>query len=189
MKLIRDNESSVVRVAAYKEDLSTEGAEQARWPPGSFSPRDMASAAVSRSQWRAPGFPGLCSSPGARPTRAGRSPPGLPHSPLRSLRQNIPANCGRWPAPRAPSPTPSSLLLLSPGALAAVASPRASASPLLPQPRRSPLSWGRQSRAVRAAAEPRCARSKAGREPAAGTAAACARARARRPEVKSPPRP
>lgn len=78
-----------------------------------LSPQDMASAAVTRSQWRAPGFPGLCSSPGARPARAGRTPPGLPHSPLRSPRQNIPANCGRWPAPRAPSPTPSSLLLLS----------------------------------------------------------------------------
>lgn len=117
-----------------------------------LSPQDMASAAVTRSQCRAPGFPGLCSSPGARPARAGRTPPGLPHSPLRSPRQNIPANCGRWPAPRAPSPTPSSHLLLSPGALAAVASSRASASPLLPQPRRSPLSRGRQSRAVPAAA-------------------------------------
>lgn len=117
-----------------------------------LSPQDMASAAVTRSQWRAPGFPGLCSSPGARPVRAGRSPPGLPHSPLRSPRQNIPANCGRWPAPRAPSPTPSSLLLPSSRALAAVASPRASASPLLPQPRWSPLPRGRQSRAVRAAA-------------------------------------
>lgn len=117
-----------------------------------LSPPDRASAAVTRSQWRAPGFPGLCSSPGARPARAGHRPPGLPHSPLRSPRQNIPANCGRWPAPRTPAPTPSSLLLPSPGALAAVASPRASASLLLPQPRRSPLSRGRQSRAVQAAA-------------------------------------
>lgn len=86
-------------------------------------PQDRASAAVTRSQWHAPGFPGLRSSPGARPARAGHSPPGLPLSPLRSPRQNIPANCGRWPAPRTPAPTPSSLL-----------SPPRALSPLSPLP-------------------------------------------------------
>lgn len=121
-----------------------------------FSLQDRVSAAVTRSQRRASGFPGLCSSPGARPARAGRSPPGLPHSPLRSPQQNIPANCGRWPASRTPAPTPSSLLFSSPGALAAVASPRSLASLLLPQPRRSPLSRGvSHGASSRPRAEPR----------------------------------
>lgn len=61
------------------------------------------------------------------------SPPGSRHSPPRSPQPNIPANSGLGPAPRAPAPTPSSLLRL-PSAGAATAVPRAAASP---QPRRS----------------------------------------------------
>lgn len=61
------------------------------------------------------------------------SPPGSRHSPPRSPQPNMPANSGRWPAPPAPAPTPSSLLL-PPSADAATAAPRAATSP---QPRRS----------------------------------------------------
>lgn len=59
------------------------------------------------------------------------SPPGSRYSPLRFPQPNNPANSGRWLAPRAPAPTPSSLLLL-PSPDAATAVPRAAASP---QPR------------------------------------------------------
>ena len=66
------------------------------------------------------------------------SPPGSRHSPPRSPLPNIPANSGRWPAPRAPAPTPSSFLRF-PSADAAISAPRAAASPQPPRPRLPPL--------------------------------------------------
>jgi hypothetical protein len=110
--------------------------------------------------------------------RPGRRPPGglllgARHSPPPSPRRNIPASCGRWPALRAPAPTPSSLLLLL---VVLLLAGNAAVRSLASAPAAATVTFapGSQCRAVQAAADRARPGTRWGREPARGTPAACA---------------